>query len=205
MAQLFALLVPTLAQRLLVLLQGAEIVLALLGLLGDLSAVVLVPLGWLAVGAVVFGRSLPPRSSVPSQPRRRGRLGWARERVTERVDRLPGPVARWVGGFGADLRDRFRNLREGLALLARGGLTPMLAFCIVFALTRWVDWGVAELARLVLGPRPAGTGLAFSPIVGVVAQALSTVLLVTLVAAAVDRMLSRAPAERHTGATATTP
>ena len=91
----------------------------------------------------------------------------------------------------ADVRDRFRTFADGVRLLVVAGLVPMLLFCVVFMVARGVHWGVGELLRALRGPVDASTGIAFLPWFGVAQMACYTVMLVGLIAAAVDRIIAR--------------
>jgi len=105
----------------------------------------------------------------------------------------------------ADLRDRFRTFADGVRLLVVAGLVPMLLFCVVFMVARGVHWGVGELLRLARGPVDASTGLAFMPWFNVAQMACYTVLLVGLIAAAVDRIIMRRDEAEATAALTATP
>lgn len=156
------------------------------GALGRADAIVVVPIAWLTVGAVVYGRSLdhrPPRrepvpeASTAARPWQRG------------VQRLPVPVRRAGREATASFRGRFSALTNGIRLLALAGLAPMLLFCLVFLLSRRVEVGVAEVLRLAVGPRDFRDALTLSPYVSVVSRGAYTVVLVVLLGAAVDRIL----------------
>ncbi len=173
------------------------------GLLADGTDLVVVPVAWLTVGAVAYGQSAALRGrslrSVPLAVARPGRggAGPTRARAALRTarTRLPAPVRRLGRGATADLRDRFGTFAQGVRLLVAAGLVPMLLFCIVFSVARAVEWGVSELIRVVRGPVDPSTGLAFAPWFSLVSGAAYTLLLVGLIAAAVDRIITRLPGD----------
>lgn len=145
--------------------------------------VFLVPLAWLAVGAVVYGHRLVP----PPRPRSSGvvRKAIVRWRV------LPPVVRRAGEDLTGNLRDKFVPLWHGLRTLGRAGLPAMLLFCLVFLVAPWTGNGLWELERLLIGPRElAGMWMPLSGVLSVVNDATTAVVLVCLLAAAVDRVLA---------------
>lgn len=176
-----------------------EVVAAGIGnLLTDANAVLLIPVAWLTVGAVALGQKIP----APTQRRRR----FAAE---ERLKRVPHAVRRVGHEATADLRGRFTGLGNGIRLLAVGGLLPMLLFCLVFVIARQAGQLVIVVWRAVVGPVARDDALAFYPYLTVASNAVYTVLLVGLLAAAIDRIIRRreiSEAEApHTSAATTTP
>ena len=147
-------------------------------LINDANAVVVIPIAWLTVGAVALGQQItPPDARSKDRPWRR------------RLDRVPSRVRRWGGEATADIRGRFQGLGNGIRLLAIGGLVPMMLFCIVFVIARQSANLAAEGIRVIVGPQLRDTALAFSPYVAVASEAVYTLLLVGLLAAAIDRII----------------
>lgn len=151
------------------------------GVLGDFDAIVIIPVAWLTVGAIVYGRTI----SSPSGPEK------PRAHLERRLSRLPGPVGRWVGDFVDDFTSRFAGLAKGLRTLAVAGLVPMLLFCLVFVLALQAKYLTYELVRVLTGPLDPTDSTAFSPWMDVVAGAVYTLAVVGLLAAAVDRVIRR--------------
>ncbi|MFD2772141.1 hypothetical protein [Cellulomonas phragmiteti] len=151
------------------------------GVLGNLDDLVVIPLAWLAVGAVVYGHKLAP---LP----RRKRVGPA---VWQR---LPAPVRRWTTEAAApvigDVRSRFTALADGLRRLAVAGLGPMLVFALAFLVATRLEEGILLLARVISGPQDVDTWLAFAPMVSAVATAVGLTVTIALLAAGVDRVLA---------------
>ena len=156
------------------------VVARLVDVLGDLDDLVVVPLAWLAVGAVVFGHKLPARP--------------LRVRTPQAVERVPGPVRRWlvqaVQPVVGDLRARFSGLVNGIRQLAVGGLGPMLVFAFAFLAAARLEDLLALAVRALTGPQPVDTWLAFSPHVETVTHAMGMTVTIALLAAAVDRVLA---------------
>lgn len=171
-------------------------------LLTDANAVLLIPIAWLTVGAVALGQKI----ETPVQRRRRFA-------AAERLRRVPSPIRRVGHEATADIRGRFAGLGNGVRLLAVGGLLPMLLFCLVFVIARQAGNLVYEVSRLVVGPVARDDALAFFPYLTVASNAVYTVLLVGLLAAAIDRIIRRREATPpttegaapRTSAAATTP
>ena len=140
-------------------------------LVGSIDAVVIVPLAWLTVGAVVLGHQINP---TPAAPR-------------------PSD-SRWgvLATLPQDVRNRFSAFGDGLRLLASAGLAPMLAFCVAFLLVLKVELLVGFVVRHLIGPIDTNTWLAFSPMEEVLSQALKMVLIAVLLAAALDWLLRNA-------------
>ncbi|MBD7917569.1 hypothetical protein H9657_04650 [Cellulomonas sp. Sa3CUA2] len=151
------------------------------GVLGNLDDLVVIPLAWLTVGAVVYGHKL---ADLP-KPRRRVPAAW---------QRVPAPVRRWTTEAAApvigDVRGRFTALVGGLRRLAVAGLGPMLVFALAFLVATRLEEGVLLLGRAVSGPQDVDTWLAFAPAVEAVATALGLTVTMALLAAGVDRVLA---------------
>lgn len=141
----------------------------------------LIPVAWLTVGAVALGHTI---TAPPRQPRERP---W-----TKHVQRVPSRLRTWGNELTADFAKRFRGLADGVRLLIVGGLLPMLLFCLVFVLSRQGGIWAGEIVRLIVGPQSRDTGIAFAPWVEVAIGTVSTVLLVGLLGAAIDRTIARA-------------
>lgn len=148
----------------------------LFGLLGAVDAVVVVPLAWVTVGAVVLGHKL----SSPERPA---------AAANERWQRIPAPVRRFGGGLVADVRERWSAFWNGLRMMATAGLLPMLTFCLAFLVVIRIPWLVGQLLRLAIGPVRTETWLAFSPMEKAVGLAVTMVLTAALLAAAIDWLL----------------
>lgn len=148
--------------------------------IGDADGIVVIPIAWLTVGAVALGRRIDvPRPTKPAS------------RLLRPVARIPAPVRRIGAEATADLRGRFRGLGDGLRLIIIGGLVPMLLFCLVFVVASQSGVLVGELWRLVVGPLDRDTALALAPYLGILADAVYSLLLVGLLGAAIDRVVQR--------------
>lgn len=171
----------------------------LAGIVDRIGEIVVTPVAWLAVGAVVLAGGLAEsrrarleQHRVVVRMRERGRA--VGERVSaSRLGRLrprtrPGAVTDLLGR-------RFEELINGLRVVAHGGLLSVLTFCLVLALPQLAEWGAAMGLRSVVGPGDPGLMIALSPYLDAVTRTVYTVLVVVLVAAAVDRLLGRRLAE----------
>ncbi|MDO5501728.1 MAG: hypothetical protein Q4G67_01020 [Actinomycetia bacterium] len=156
-----------------------------LGALGRGDQLIVLPIAWLTVAAVVYGRTIapPPRPAREHGPIMRGLL--------TALDAVPAPLVRVWNELTAGVRERFRALGNGIRLLIAAGVLPMLVFCVVFLLARQCGHLAQEIARHLIGPQDINTRLAFAPHVAVVTDGVYTVVLVVLLAAAIDRLLGR--------------
>ncbi|MBO0921720.1 hypothetical protein J1G42_12885 [Cellulomonas sp. zg-ZUI222] len=152
------------------------------GVLGNLDDLVVIPLAWLTVGAVVYGHRL---AAPPAPTRRVAPAVW---------QRVPAPVRRWTSEAAApvvgDVKGRFTALVDGLRRLAVAGLGPMLVFALAFLVATRVEEGILLAAREVGGPQDVDTWLAFAPMVSAVATAVGLTMTIALLAAGVDRILA---------------
>jgi len=149
---------------------------------GSLDAVIVVPVAWLAVAAVVLGYRLADQES-PQEARASG----------------------FLASLASEAKERFAPLRDGLRLLASAGLAPMLLFSLGFVVVTGLPALVHDAARAVIGPRPHFTWVAISPFELSLGYALSLALTAPMLAAAVDwlvrrRRSARSPASPTTSA-----
>lgn len=154
------------------------------GSLGGFDDIIVVPMAWLTVGAVVYGRSITapsPRAGV--DPRAQA---WR-----QRLARVPTPVRKAGGEFFAGWWSRFKGLAGGVRTLASAGLAPMLLFCLVFILANGAETLTALGLQRLIGPGNVNDLIAFTPYRDLLARAVYTVLVVGLLAAAVDRIVGR--------------
>lgn len=155
-------------------------------LTAELDTVILVPMAWLTVAAIVYSR----RVSTPElNALRHERVA----RLATRLRAVPTPVRRWGSELLADLFDRFAGLVGGVRTLATAGLAPMLLFCLAFVGAAQVEFLVYEGLRLLVGPRSWLDSSAFFPYAEVLGMGGYLVVLTALLAAAVDRVIGRQP------------
>lgn len=155
------------------------------GAIGQADAIIIVPLAWLTVGAVVYGRSLSQIEQDEPGPFVRR---WA-----ARAERMPQLVRKAGGELVAGPVGRFKGLSNAVKVFARAGLGAMLLFCIVFVLAKQAEVGTAWLLRLAVGPQEPEIMQWISPYLGLVRRGVYTVLMVSLLAAAIDRILRPDP------------
>ena len=104
---------------------------------------------------------------------------------------MPQPVRRLGRGILGGTIERFAGLWSGLKTLARAGLAPMLLFCLIFALARYVEIGAVILAKSLAGPQDADAVMPFTPWLLVFTRAAYTMVLVSLLAAGIGRLINR--------------
>lgn len=154
-----------------------------LGLFGSLDTVIIVPIAWLTVGAVVLGHKLnPPRPQLEA---------------SERWSRVPPRARSVAASLTDDLRERWSAFWGGLRLLASAGLAPMLMFCLSFLLVLRLPDLLALAARQLWGPTEYATWTAFQPMEAGLALALSMVVTAALLAAAVEWLVAPQVAEQE--------
>ncbi|HSX69238.1 hypothetical protein [Nocardioides sp.] len=158
----------------------------LFGTLGAFDAVVVVPLAWLTVAAVVLGHQLMEPPATDRHP------------VLDRVKVIPAPVRSGLASLTEDVRGRFSALWQGLRMLGSAGLAPMLLFGVTFLIVLRLPGLVSRLWRAVTGPVDTWTWLAFAPIESALGLAVSLMLAVPLLAAAVSWLTRAAPAGTST-------
>ncbi len=150
--------------------------------LGSLDVIVVAPVAWLAVGAVVLGFKLAERGG--------GRRG--------------ARTAGWCGRSWPTSASGSGRSSTAFRLIAAAGLAPMLLFCLAFLVVLRLPVLVNHLVRAVVGPREWNTWLAIIPAETAIGFALSMVLVAPLLAAGVD-WLVRTRTARRTEEAATTP
>lgn len=174
--------------------------------LGDLESTVqalLKPLGWLTVGAVIYGRTLPGSDRAASA------LSAAeREAILSRVDqrrrirRAYGRVSSersWLGrvwrAISRQITSRFSFLTDGLRVLRAAGWARVLSFCVLFLavlqLDEWLEW----LIWGGLGPLEVSDVAMLRPWVGAGVTSIHVALVLSLVAASLDSIVRRQSTE----------
>ncbi len=153
-----------------------------------IGAIVVTPVAWLTVGAIVLTGGL--RDSRRARIEEHRVVVRVRERVGSNAERLRRHL--WRPDRLADmLGRRFEDLIAGIRTIAHAGILPVLTFCLVLGLAQLAEWGSALALRVAVGPRDPDTMIAFSTYLDVVTRTVYTVAVVALVAAAVDRLLAR--------------
>lgn len=162
--------------------------------IGEVSGLVLLPIAWLAIAGVIYGKALAASAAVPVPARIR--------RLTGRV---PKALARRGKDIGNDFLDRWRPLANALVLIWRAGVVPIGAFVLLYVVLDagryWLTLGVAR----VIGPHDLGTWwFRFDEILLFVVVALIEPLRIALIAAAYNYALGQLEKRRDDAARART-
>jgi hypothetical protein len=112
--------------------------------IGEAGALVLLPVAWLALAGIVYGRALvagPVRVRLPQNR--------YAERVRTGYARVPRAVSRRVADVGVGVVSRWKPLANALTLVWRAGVVPMgifvLAYTALEASGAWLSFGATRL------------------------------------------------------------
>ncbi|WEO75793.1 hypothetical protein BJQ94_10385 [Cryobacterium sp. SO2] len=112
--------------------------------IGEAGALVLLPVAWLALAGIVYGRALSSTPLVLRVPQSR-----YADRVRTGYARVPAAVSRRVADVGSDFVSRWKPLANALTLIWRAGVVPMgifvLAYTVLEASGAWLSFGATRL------------------------------------------------------------
>lgn len=150
--------------------------------LGEMGALVIVPVAWLAIGALTYGHKLAAKTppTLTDVAPRAGHL----------ADRVPGRVRSAVATVIDPVAKPVRSTMAALGKVAAAGVIPMVLVCLTFVLAGTAQLAVAWGARQILGPQEALRGAAYQPYVALVSRGVYFVLASVLIAAAVNRIVT---------------
>lgn len=148
------------------------------GATSAVEPVILLPVAWLAVAAVVYGDKL---RDLPSP---------VEFRTYRRFSVLPKRARKAVMGISAAPRERFAAIILAVRVLRRANLPMMLLFCLAFVVVRTVPKGLWELERLIVGPQDLETvWIPLSALLAVLNGAIGASILICLVAAGAEQLI----------------
>ena len=167
--------------------------------IGEVGALALLPLAWLTLAGVVYGRALA-KPTITFRPQSRYYSG-----VRARVTAMPKGLLRRVKDVGVDFFSRFAPITNALLLIWRAGVVPMGLFVLAYAVLEagivWLDLAAVRL----IGPHDFyNWWLNFDGMLGFAVAVLIEPLRLCLVAAAYDFCLRKLE-ERQEDAGMTTP
>ncbi|WP_238355417.1 hypothetical protein [Kribbella sandramycini] len=149
--------------------------------IGDLWSAAVLPLVWITMTAVIYGRAV---SKADTEPR------WRFDRITNRWQRTPRIVQAAGNTVVADWKDRWSPIADAFRLVIRSGLRPMLGYFLAWAVVTFAASAVWMVLKLwVLGPHSLQFWLVVDEPLNLITDGLKIMLQVALLAAAYDRMI----------------
>ncbi|TQJ11130.1 hypothetical protein [Kribbella jejuensis] len=148
--------------------------------IGDLWSAAVLPLMWITMTAVIYGRVVQKLE----KPR------WRFDRLTHRWQQTPRIVRVAGNSVVADWKDRWTPVVEAFRLVVRSGLRPMLGYFLAWAVVTFAASGVWIALKLwVLGPHTLQFWEVIDEPLSLLTDGLKIMLQVSLLAAAYDRMI----------------
>ncbi|MDN5964228.1 MAG: hypothetical protein L0H81_06750 [Actinomyces sp.] len=160
-------------------------------LLSSMGSLVIVPVAWLAVGATIYGSSLPRSTPLVTS-----------EQMTRRIRRIPDPLRRAAAQVTEPVVSPVRNTLTSIGRIAAAGVVPMVFLCLLLAGASQLRVATTAALRGLIGPLEPALWTAVTPWMDVVAQCVYTTVMVALLAAAVSTIISR---QREVAPVAKTP
>lgn len=142
-------------------------------ILADSGELVIVPIAWLAMGALVYGPRLVEHNA------KSGTLQDAAGRMRTAASEIISPVTEPIQKAWAAVR-----------MVALTGLGPMVLFCFIFVLAQQVMVGVVFAMRWLIGPQALDLSEALGPIVLSVRRLVYLVVVMSLLGAAINRVMA---------------
>ncbi len=157
---------------------------AIAWLLAAVGEVLVLPLAWLALAAIVFAGVLPRRAK-----RATGRAARLRDAAERRWRRTPRPIRVLGTSLSSGVRERWEPIATALSLIRRNGLMRLGAYLLAFAVVTVSGQWLYALIYQVLGPNEIGWWIATSDPITLLVAVITTPIQFILVAAAFDDAL----------------
>jgi len=158
----------------------------------ETGGLVLLPLSWLALAGIVYGRAL---AAQPVALRPRGRYV---DSARSRYAALPTAVTRRFTDIGSDFVGRWRPLGNALVLIWRAGVLPMGIFVLAYTvLEAATSWGFLAGVQLIGAHDLSSWWGVFDRILGFGIDAIVEPLRICLVAAGYDFCLRKLEERRE--------
>lgn len=160
-------------------------------LIAEIGAITFLPLAWLTIAGVVYGRTIAAQKlSLDAIAARDARAGRALTSIRART----GSVPQWWRDRGRDIRGnvigRFTPITASLLLIWRAGAISLgvyvLCFTVLDALVAWLGVGINQL----LGPHSIDFWFAISPLLVYLTALLVEPVRFALIASAYDHSLA---------------
>ncbi|MEO8262514.1 MAG: hypothetical protein ABI566_08075 [Pseudolysinimonas sp.] len=158
---------------------------AIAWLLNAVGEVIVLPLAWLALAAIVFAGVLPRRATTTE-----GRVARLRDVAGQRWRRMPRPIRVLGTSLSSSLRERWEPIATALRLVWRNGPVRLGGYLLGFAVVSVGGQWLFALIYQVLGPHDTGWWIATSDPLNLLVAAITTPLQFMLVAAAFDEALA---------------
>ncbi|RFA21035.1 hypothetical protein [Subtercola boreus] len=167
--------------------------------INETGGLVLLPLAWLTLAGIVYGRALAAPRVRLREPRNRLYTG-----ARTRFNALPPAVSNRLKDLGADWAGRWRPFADALLLIWRAGVVPMgifiLGYTVLESASAWLDFAAVR----IIGPHDLGSWwMNFDQILSFVVDVIVEPLRLCLVAAAYNFCLVKLEERREVAAAAT--
>lgn len=149
------------------------------GIVSSMGSLVIIPVAWIAVGATIYGSSLPSARPMMTS-----------EQMTQRLQRVPNPVRRVAAQVSEPVVNPFRNTVRAIGRVATAGVIPMVMLCVIFAFTSQLRVWVTQVLRLLIGPQSGAFWVGVSPFIDVLAQSVYMTVMVCLLASSVNTIIA---------------
>lgn len=159
-------------------------------LVANLGGVVIVPVAWLAIGAAVYGHSLRSDGLKLESP----------EDINRRIQAIPTPVRRVVGHAVEPVTSPVKSTLSAIGKIASAGVLPMVMFCLTFVVANQLQLFVAWSARQIVGPGTQARNYALEPYIQLAERGVYFVVVLSLLAAAVNAVVSAQRTEKDAAA-----
>ena len=152
--------------------------------IGDLWNAAVLPLMWITMTAVIYGRAVH-KARKPTRV-----LRWRFDQITHRWQQTP-PIVRAAGNsMVSDWRDRWTPVADAFRLVVRSGLRPLLGYFLAWAVVTYLASEVWIVLRdYVLRPHSLAFWQVIDEPLNLVTEGLKIMLQISLLAAAYDRMV----------------
>ncbi len=150
--------------------------------IGDLWSAAVLPLMWITMTAVIYGRAVHKAEKIERR--------WRFDRITNRWQQTPRIVRVAGNSMVSDWKDRWTPVADAFRLVVRSGLRPLLGYFLAWAVVTFLASEVwIFLKDYVLGPHSLQFWLVIDEPLNLVTDGLKIMLQVALLAAAYDRMI----------------
>ncbi|WP_240638572.1 hypothetical protein [Microbacterium sp. ABRD28] len=113
-------------------------------LIGEAGGVLFVPLAWLTIAGVIYGRTVSPQGA-----QLRGALV---DRARSRYGTLPQRLRRRLVDLGSEVGGRFRPIWQAILLMWRGGPILVGGYVLLYTVILFVGEGLRVLLTRLVGP-----------------------------------------------------